>query len=53
MEMTAITAQVLSAIMIKMVVMIIKMNCNDDKINKLATRQFFIAKSTVLKLRGT
>jgi hypothetical protein len=38
MEMTAMTAQVLKAIMIKMVMMIIKMNCNDDKINKLAAK---------------
>jgi hypothetical protein len=45
------TDLVLSAIM--MMKMIIKINCNDNKINKLATpQQLWSAKSTVLKLRG-
>jgi len=38
MGMTAMTAPVLSAIMIKMVVMITRMSCNDNKINKLAAQ---------------
>jgi hypothetical protein len=39
MEMTAMTALVLSTVMMTMtVVMIIKINCNDNKINKLGAQ---------------
>jgi hypothetical protein len=43
MGMTAMTALVLSVIMMKsIVVMIIKINSNDNKINKLATQAAFV-----------